>query len=348
MERLRILVLIGGCSSEHEVSLQSAHGVLTHMDPERYCPIPVGITREGAWYVYTGPLDAIPGGRWQREAACVPCTLRLDRGNQALVLLDGSGREVAFDLAFPVLHGRNGEDGTVQGALELAGVPLVGCGTLSSALCMDKDRAHKLAALAGVRVPRSRLFPEDCAFEELRTAAETLGWPLFVKPVRAGSSFGVSRVEEPAQLAPAVEAAFRHDGEILLEEAIPGFEVGCAVLGNRELTVGAVDEVELSRGFFNYTEKYTLQTSAIHCPARIAPQKAAEIRETAKVLYRALGCRGFARVDLFLTPWGEIVFNEVNTIPGFTPHSRYPAMMRAAGIPFRELVSRLIQLGAEL
>ena len=297
MERLRILVLFGGCSSEHEVSLQSAHGVLTHMDPERYCPIPVGITREGAWYVYTGPLDAIPGGRWQREAACVPCTLRLDRGNQALVLLDGSGREVAFDLAFPVLHGRNGE---------------------------------------------------DCAFEELRTAAETLGWPLFVKPVRAGSSFGVSRVEEPAQLAPAVEAAFRHDGEILLEEAIPGFEVGCAVLGNRELTVGAVDEVELSRGFFNYTEKYTLQTSAIHCPARIAPQKAAEIRETAKVLYRALGCRGFARVDLFLTPWGEIVFNEVNTIPGFTPHSRYPAMMRAAGIPFRELVSRLIQLGAEL
>lgn len=150
MERLRILVLFGGCSSEHEVSLQSAHGVLTHMDPERYCPIPVGITREGAWYVYTGPLDAIPGGRWQREAACVPCTLRLDRGNQALVLLDGSGREVAFDLAFPVLHGRNGEDGTVQGALELAGVPLVGCGRCPAPCDMDKDRAHKLAALAGV------------------------------------------------------------------------------------------------------------------------------------------------------------------------------------------------------
>jgi len=158
MERLRILVLFGGCSSEHEVSLQSAHGVLTHMDPERYCPIPVGITREGAWYVYTGPLDAIPGGRWQREAACVPCTLRLDRGNRALVLLDGSGREVAFDLAFPVLHGRNGEDGTVQGALELAGVPLVGCGTLSSALCMDKDRSHRLAALAGVSSPKGLVF----------------------------------------------------------------------------------------------------------------------------------------------------------------------------------------------
>lgn len=149
MERLRILVLFGGCSSEHEVSLQSAHGVLTHMDPERYCPIPVGITREGAWYVYTGPLDAIPGGRWQREAACVPCTLRLDRGNQALVLLDGSGREVAFDLAFPVLHGRNGEDGTVQGALELAGVPLVGCGTLSSALCMEQGPSPQAGGSGG-------------------------------------------------------------------------------------------------------------------------------------------------------------------------------------------------------
>ena len=256
---------------------------------------------------------------------------------------------VHLDAAFPVLHGKNGEDGTVQGLLELAGIPVVGCGSLASAVCMDKETAHAVARDAGIPVPaffsvRKGLYdPAQAAAE-----AEKLGYPLFVKPSRAGSSFGVSRVEEPAQLAPAVEAAFRHDGEILLEEAIPGFEVGCAVLGNRELTVGAVDEVELSRGFFNYTEKYTLQTSAIHCPARIAPQKAAEIRETAKVLYRALGCRGFARVDLFLTPWGEIVFNEVNTIPGFTPHSRYPAMMRAAGIPFRELVSRLIQLGAEL
>ena len=344
----QILVLFGGCSPEYSVSLASAYGVLTHMDRSLYQPIPVGITREGAWRWYGGALEAIPEDRWQEEPACLPCTLRLDRGGAALLLLDGSGRTLAFDGAFPLIHGSNGEDGTLQGLFELAGVPLIGCGTLSSALCMDKDRSHKLAALAGVPSPRGIVLEPGFSPAELRRGAEAVGFPLFVKPVRAGSSFGVSRVEEPAQLAPAVEAAFRHDGEILLEEAIPGFEVGCAVLGNRELTVGAVDEVELSRGFFNYTEKYTLQTSAIHCPARIAPQKAAEIRETAKVLYRALGCRGFARVDLFLTPWGEIVFNEVNTIPGFTPHSRYPAMMRAAGIPFRELVSRLIQLGAEL
>ena len=298
MERLRILVLFGGCSSEHEVSLQSAHGVLTHMDPERYCPIPVGITREGAWYVYTGPLDAIPGGRWQREAACVPCTLRLDRGNRALVLLDGSGREVAFDLAFPVLHGRNGEDGTVQGALELAGVPLVGCGTLSSALCMDKDRAHKLAALAGVEVPRSALFRQGAAQAEISRAAEALGFPLFVKPVRAGSSFGVSRVEGPEQLDGAVRAALAYDRRVLLEEAVSGFEVGCAVLGNEVLTVGHVDEIELSGGFFNYEEKYTLKTSRIHCPARISESDAVRIKAAAQTVYRALACRVFARVDL--------------------------------------------------
>ena len=150
----RILVFFGGCSTEYGVSLQSAHAVLTHMDRTHYCPIPAGITRDGQWFYYTGPLDAIPDDCWQ-EAGCVPCTLRLDRGARALLLLDGSKTAVPFDAAFPVLHGKNGEDGTLQGLLELADVPVIGCGALSSALCMDKDRAHKLAALAGVKVPRS-------------------------------------------------------------------------------------------------------------------------------------------------------------------------------------------------
>lgn len=341
-----ILVLFGGCSTEHEVSLHSAHGILSHMDPGRYAPLPVGITREGRWLLYTGPLSHLEDGTWQSQPECVPCTLSLDRGPGRLLLLDGSGGWRAFDAAFPVLHGKNGEDGTVQGLLELTGVPLIGCGALSSALCMDKDRSHKLAALAGVRVPRSLLFRQGTAEEDVAAAARELGYPLFVKPVRAGSSFGVSRVDGPERLAAAVEAAFVHDREILLEEAVPGFEVGCAVLGNEALTVGAVDEIELCRGFFDYEEKYTLKTSAIHCPARIAPEKAAEILETAKVIYRALDCRVFARVDLFLTPWGEILFNEVNTIPGFTAHSRYPSMMAAAGWGFTTLVSRIIELGA--
>ena len=342
-----ILVLFGGCSTEYEVSLQSAHGVLQALDRSRFTPLTVGITREGRWLRYPGGLSHLETGDWQAQPDCVPCTLSLDRGDRRLLWLDGSGRSEGFDAAFPILHGKNGEDGTVQGLLELVGAPIIGCGALSSALCMDKDRAHKLAALAGVRVPRSRLFRRGAVLPQMARAAEELGYPLFVKPVRAGSSFGVSKVNTPDQLPAAVWSAFAHDREILLEEAVPGFEVGCAVLGSDELTVGAVDEIELADGFFDYTEKYNLITSRIHCPARISPEKAAEIQEAAKAVYRALDCRVFARVDLFLTPWGEIVFNEVNTIPGFTAHSRYPGMMKAAGWDFGDLVSRLIELGVE-
>ena len=342
-----ILFLFGGCSTEYEVSLQSAHGVLQALDRSRYAPLTVGITREGRWLRYNGSLSHLETGDWQTQPDCVPCTLSLDRGESHLLWLDGSGKFEAFDAAFPVLHGKNGEDGTVQGLLELAGIPIIGCGALSSALCMDKDRSHKLASLAEVRVPRSRLFRRGAVLPQMAQAAEELGYPLFVKPVRAGSSFGVSKVEGPDQLPAAVWAAFAHDREILLEEAIPGFEVGCAVLGSEELTVGAVDEIELTDGFFDYTEKYNLITSRIYCPARISPEKAAEIQETAKTVYRALDCRVFARVDLFLTPDGEIVFNEVNTIPGFTAHSRYPGMMKAAGWAFSALVNRLVELGVE-
>lgn len=338
----RILVFFGGCSTEYGVSLQSAHAVLTHMDHSRYQPIPVGITQEGQWRYYTGALDAIPADRWQSEPG-TPCTLCLDRGARTLLLLDGTGVQISFDAAFPVLHGKNGEDGTLQGLLELAGVPVIGCGTLSSALCMDKDRAHKLAALAGVKVPRSILFSRGAGLEALRNGAAELGYPLFVKPVRAGSSFGVTRVTGPEGLAEAADSAFSNDRELLLEEAIPGFEVGCAVLGTEELTVGAVDEIELSHGFFDFTEKYTLKTSSIHCPARILPEQAAAIQQAARTIYRALDCKGFARVDLFLTPEGDIVFNEVNTIPGFTAHSRYPNMMKAIGLDFTQLITRIIE-----
>ena len=345
-KRKTILILFGGCSTEYEVSLQSACAVLEHLDPARFQALPMGITRDGRWLRYRGARAALAEDRWQRED-CIPCTLALDRGARELVWLDGSGKREAFDAAFPVLHGKNGEDGTVQGALELAGVPVIGCGALSSALCMDKDRAHKLATLAGVDVPKSAVFHRSATREEIASAAQALGFPLFVKPVRAGSSFGITRVSLPADLDAAVTEAFRHDSEILLEEAISGFEVGCAVLGNEALTVGAVDEIELSQGFFNYEEKYTLKTSAIHCPARITPELTAAIQQAARTVYRALGCRVFARVDLFLTPEGRIVFNEVNSIPGFTSHSRYPNMMKTAGLSFPSLITRMIELGVQ-
>ena len=346
----KILVFFGGCSTEYAVSLESAAAVLGALDPARWAPVPVGITRDGRWFYYSGPLAAIPADTWHKDANhCAACTLDASRGANTLWLADG--RRIRFEAAFPVLHGKNGEDGTLQGLLELAGVPLIGCGTLASALCMDKGRTHELAALAGVAVPKNaRFHRRDIRPDALRAAAEAIGWPLFVKPVRAGSSFGITRVTGPEGLSAAVTEALRHDDEVLLEQAVPGFEVGCAVLDGADgtLLTGAVDEIELAPGetLFDYDEKYTLAHAAIHCPARIPDATADRIRDTARTVYRALGCHGFARVDLFLTPAGEVVLNEVNTIPGLTAHSRFPSMMRAVGLEFPALLDQL--LGAEV
>ena len=343
----RILIFFGGCSTEYEVSLQSAAAVLTHLDKSRYQPVMVGITRQGEWRYYSGAPEDIASDRWQDKAS-VPCLLDPSRGAKRLILLDKDRTCLGFDAAFPLLHGKNGEDGTLQGLLELAGIPLIGCGCLSSALCMDTDRAHTLAGLAGVRVPRGQVFRRGVSARELAETARQLGFPLFVKPVRAGSSFGVTRVSGPEQLPQAVQNAFENDREILLEEAVSGFEVGCAVLSSRRLITGAVDEIELSGGLFDFEEKYTLKTSAIHCPARIAPKQAARVKQTAQKVYQALDCKGFARVDLFLTPEGEILFNEVNTIPGFTAHSRYPSMMKQIGLDFTDLITLMIETEEEV
>ncbi|MDE6917299.1 MAG: D-alanine--D-serine ligase VanG [Lachnospiraceae bacterium] len=342
-----IVVLFGGASPEYAVSLESAHAVLCSMDRQKYNPVMVGITREGKWFHFTGETARIKEDTWCNETDCAPAVLSPDRTDHHLIVLRGEKEErkaelISVDAVFPVLHGRNGEDGTLQGMVELAGISLVGCGTLSSALCMDKDRAHRLAELSGVRVPRAMVLMEESAVNKACDFAKELGFPVFVKPVKAGSSYGVTKVTDMEQLAPAVALAFRYDNRVILEEAIAGFEVGCAVCGCDRLIVGEVDEIELASGFFDYTEKYTLKTSAIHVPARISKEKAQEIQEAAKRIYRALDCAGFARVDMFLTPEGEIVFNEVNTIPGFTEHSRYPGMMRAAGYSFAEVVDRII------
>lgn len=345
----RIAVLFGGASTEYSVSLQSAYAVITSMDTNVYEQVLIGIARDGRWFLYQGSPERIPEDTWLEEHAdansCIPVTISMDRKNKGLLLLrNDTTAPLLIDAAFPVLHGKNGEDGTIQGIFELAGIPVIGCGILSSALCMDKEMAHRVAAAAGVKVPLSYLITKHAARPNLEEAAEVLGYPLFVKPVCSGSSFGITRVSAFEELPAALEEAFHHDDRVLLEEAIPGFEVGCAVLGNEELTIGEVDEIELSQGFFDFTEKYTLKTSGIHVPARITAKQAEEIKKTALKLYKALHCSYFARVDMFLTPSGEIYFNEVNTIPGFTSHSRYPNMLKAVGISFDSLVRRLIEM----
>lgn len=332
-----ILVLFGGCSPEYEVSLHSAASVLEHMDRGRWRPVPVGISREGQWFLTKASPEQIARDRWQGPGLCVKALLPPDRGESALLL--PGGERLPVDAAFPALHGQNGEDGRLQGLLELAGLPVVGCGTLASALCMDKHRAHQLSAQAGVPAPRGFALRRGFLAEEALKRASALGLPLFVKPLRAGSSFGVSRIEALSGLLPALETALRYDTEALVEEAVPGFEVGVAVLDTREGPLAAgPDEIELAGGFFDYGEKYSLLHSRIHVPARIAPEKAAEVRAAALTVYRALGCSGFARVDLFLRPDGEILFNEVNTVPGLTAHSRFPKMMEAAGLGLGEVL----------
>ena len=350
MEKKKIAVIFGGCSPEHTVSLASAAAVIRNIDAEKYEVIQLGITEGGEWFRFYGSPDDIEANTWRADRTkCIPAVISPDRDQHGILEFRMSGvRTTRLDAAFPVLHGRNGEDGTVQGLCELAGIPLIGCGTLSSALCMDKDRAHKLVMLAGVAVPRSVLLEKLPTSAELAALAEGVGYPLFVKPVRAGSSFGVTRVEAPSELRAAVRDAFRYDNSVLLEEAVPGFEAGCAVIGNSELVTGRADEIELSGGYFDFEEKYTLKTSKIHMPARVDAATEQRLRETACRIYRALGCRGFARVDMFLTPDKRIVFNEVNTIPGFTSHSRFPKMMSGVGYDFPALVDALIALGLEV
>ena len=352
MNKKRIAVLFGGCSPEHSVSLHSAYSVLCALDKEKYRVIPIGITREGQWFHYYGDYQKIPNESWSLDvpnlrAVVIPQD-RTMLGILEFTKTDGleSCTKVGLDAAFPVLHGRNGEDGTVQGLLELAGIPVVGCGVMASALCMDKDRAHKLAEAAGVRVPKSVLLHKNDT-TALSVADTGLCLPIFVKPLRAGSSFGISKIYTESELLPAIRHALEYDDTVVLEENINGFEVGCAVLGNEELTVGRVDEIELTDGFFDYTEKYTLKNSQIHVPARIEHNDETRIQEAAKIIYRALGCRGFARVDLFFTPEKEIVFNEVNTIPGFTEHSRFPNMLEAVGLSFEQVVEKAIALAVD-
>ena len=346
MQKKTIAVIFGGNSSEYEVSLQSAASVLENINREKYHIIPIGITREGEWYHYTGGAEKLTDNSWfEDRSKLYSVAVSQNPSVSGFIEFDENRtRLIKVDLVFPVLHGRNGEDGTLQGLFELAGIPVVGCDTLSSALCMDKTRAHKLVGAYGIRVPESvtfKAYEKEQALEEIR---DKLKYPLFVKPVRAGSSFGISKISEAKELEAAIKLALEYDTEVIVEENIAGFEVGCAVLGTDELLVGRVDEIELSNGFFDYCEKYTLKSSKIYMPARIDAETEKRIQDTGIAIYRILGCSGFARVDMFLTEAGEIVFNEVNTIPGFTSHSRYPNMMKGIGLSFGDMLDKLIGL----
>lgn len=321
---------------------------MSHFHIEKFDIVPIGISRNGEWYHYTGEIRKIADNTWIKDTKNLyPVVVSQNPETRGMLELTETNYSIIkIDLAFPILHGKNGEDGTVQGLFELDGIPVIGCNTLSSALCMDKDRAHKLVQAAGIAVPKAVTIP-DYRKTEAAMLTEGLCYPLFVKPVKAGSSYGITKIIRPDELETAVELAFQYDNEVIIEENIEGFEVGCAVIGISELTVGRVDEIELQHGFFDYTEKYERATAAIYMPARIDSTCEKHIQEAARTIYRALGCSGFARVDMFLTSTGEIVFNEVNSIPGITDCSRFPNMMKGVGLSFAQMLDKLLDLYVE-
>ncbi len=339
MTRLKIAILFGGCSEEHDVSVKSAMQIASSIDTQKYEAVYIGITKGGAWRLCERPY---PG--WE-DGDCRRAVISPDRQTHGLVVVDGDQcRAVHIDAVFPVLHGKSGEDGAVQGLLELSGIPYVGCGIQSSAICMDKSLAYIVARSAGIATPEfSVLDGADMP------APNEFTYPVFVKPARSGSSFGVSKVQCADELDAAIAAATQYDGKVLIEQAIIGTEVGCAVLGNgSELIVGEVDQITLRHGIFRIHQEAEpekgSENAVITVPADLPAATREQIRKTAKSIHMALGCEGLARVDMFLQEDGRIVLNEVNTLPGFTAYSRYPRMMAAAGIDLSDVIDRCISL----
>lgn len=343
MNKKKIGIIFGGCSPEYDVSLESAYSVITNINKEKYEAILIGITRKGDWYRYEGEVENIKDNTWQEKGKCTKVMISSNKSDKGIIELE-SRNVIKLDVIFPVLHGKDGEDGAVQGLIQLSGIPLIGCDILSSSLCMDKYLSHELVENCGIKVAKNIVINTKTTKEEVNKKIRELQYPLFVKPMRAGSSFGITKVESEKEIEKAIQEAFKYDTEIIIEENVEGIEIGCAILGNEELTIGEVDEIELSDGFFNYEEKYTLKTSKIYVPARIDEETTKKAKEIAIQIYRILKCRDFARVDMFLTKKGEIYFNEINTIPGFTSHSRYPSMMKQIGINFEQLIEKLINL----
>ncbi len=324
--RIRVAVLAGGRSSEHDISVASARSVVAALDPQRYETVVVEIDRAGRW--------ALASGRDELPEASVE-TLPVVAGSPPATTLG------QVDVVLPILHGPFGEDGTVQGLLELAGVPYVGAGVAASALCMDKDLFKAVLRDRGIPVARNVTLREGDAPEH------PFDYPVFVKPARLGSSVGISKVHDEAELGPAVELARRHDDKVLVEEGVPGVEVECGVLGNRDPVASVVGEIVAHAEWYDFSAKYEDGGMDLVVPARISAAADARVRELAVQSFVATECEGMARIDFFVRPDGEVVVNEINTIPGFTSTSVYARLFEESGIPYAALLDRLIELALE-
>lgn len=343
-------IVFGGVSSEHDISCISAKGIIKNLDYEKYNVVLIGITKAGKWYIFNDNVELLPDDKWLTSKSLMPAFISPDTTVHGLVT--ATGKIIRLDVVFPVLHGKNGEDGTIQGLFQLAQIPFVGCDATASGVCMDKAVTNAVADAFGIAQAKW------CAISQydyskngdalLDNAIEKLGLPIFVKPANAGSSVGISKAHSKEELALAMEVAFKEDKKAVLEEFIDGFEVECAVLGNNEPIAGEVGQIVAAAEFYDFDAKYNNPQSELHIPAQIDEDKRNEVKEQALRAYKALGCEGLSRVDFFVTKNdSRVLLNEINTIPGQTEISMYPKLFEAVGIPYKELISRLIDLALE-
>lgn len=348
-----VCIIFGGRSSEHEVSCVSAANVIDYIDRERYDVLTVGITKEGGWHLCDCGSEAIRSGEWSGGAG-KRCVLSPDPRHHGLLVFNKNGdvSVTHIDVLFPVLHGKNGEDGTVQGLFELSGIPYVGCGVMASAACMDKVTAKKLLAGAGIRVTDGF----DISSAEAKYAqgihekiCATMGYPVVVKPSNAGSSVGITLVKNESQLADALALAAENDRRILIERAVDARELECAVLGGyADAEASCIGEIVKKTEMYDYETKYITDTTELVIPAKITAEQEQEIRTAAVKAFHTLDCFGLSRVDFFMDKnTGEILLNEINTLPGFTNISMYPMLWEKCGLSGSELTTKLIELSAE-
>lgn len=354
MDKINVGVVFGGKSSEYEVSLQSATSIIKNISREKYNIHLIGITKEGKWQLFSGDIDEIPSGKWKDNSGNKNIFIAPDPEIHGIIIDDGGElKTLSLDVVIPVLHGKNGEDGVIQGLFETAGIPYVGCDTLSSAICMDKICTNTMLNYFGIDKAKFHWFnkydfetdAEKCIDDTEKIVG---GYPMFIKPANAGSSVGISKAKNREELVEGIKKAIKEDSRILIEEGIAGKEIECAVLGNDELIASVVGEIVPCNEFYDYDAKYIDGDSKLYIPARIPDDVADKVREIAKKAYKILDCKGLARVDFFVeNGTNKIYLNEPNTFPGFTSISMYPKLMEATGISFTDLIDKLIELARE-
>jgi D-alanine-D-alanine ligase len=351
-KKLRVGILFGGKSAEHEVSIQSAKNVLEALDKDKFEPVLIGINKQGEWHLHESSylIENAKDHKIAESNDSDGAITLLSGGNQHELVSFSAGQLIAeLDVIFPVLHGPMGEDGTVQGFLEIASIPYVGSGVLGSAIGMDKDVMKRLLRDAGVPITKFiSLTAQNRDSVDLEKIIQELSLPLFVKPANMGSSVGVSKAADKEELRIAIDQAFKYDRKILIESAVEGDEIECAVLGNAHPKVSVPGRIIPGEDFYSYQAKYSDgNKSVLEIPANIPEAVAEKARQVALRAFKVLECEGLARVDMFATKNGEVIMNEVNTIPGFTKHSMYPRLWEASGLPYKDLITELITLAIQ-